>query len=263
MLGLLREDGLQQFSGSQLVVVLLVGRVEVGRQHQAVEDGGLGVLGVLGSDTFEPGLQSLGAGAVIELVDILEEDRERIDIVALPLAGEPCLACLLHQRRAVDQRLGRHVPGPAEWVVERGQGAQPMHHAAGTVRLQRAIEWRLDVLPSEGVVVRHRKVEFALRRSVASDLEMHGAQLAGCVVGLRVLRPHVLDTRPRGQERYGSAAFSCSSPGFPDWPLPPGAGRRFGAQLIRSVNATFACDMSSTRRAAHPVMRLEDRGAQT
>ena len=200
---------------------------------------------------------------MIELVDILEEDRERIDIVALPLAGEPCLACLLHQRRAVDQRLGRHVPGPAEWVVERGQGAQPMHHAAGTVRLQRAIEWRLDVLPSEGVVVRHRKVEFALRRSVAPDLEMHGAQLAGCVVGLLCFDPMYWTHGREGKKGKDQLHFHARLLVFRTGRCRLGAGRRFGAQLIRSVNATFACDMSSTRRAAHPVMRLEDRGAQT
>ena len=42
---------------------------------------------------------------------------------------------------------------------------------------------------AEGVVVRHRKVEFALRLSVAFDLEMHGAKLACCVVGLLWVDP--------------------------------------------------------------------------
>ena len=123
MLGLLGEDRLQQLGGAQLVVVLFVGRIEVGRQHQAVKDGGLGVFGVLGRDPFEPGFQRLGAAAVVELVGVLEEDRERVDIVALALGGEPALASLLHQRRAVGQRLGRHIAGPDEWVVQRAQGA--------------------------------------------------------------------------------------------------------------------------------------------
>ena len=81
MLRLLGEHRLQQSGRLELVGVLLVGRVEVGRQHQPVEDRGLAVGGVC-----------LGARAVVQLVGVPEESGQRINVGALARRGQPGLA---------------------------------------------------------------------------------------------------------------------------------------------------------------------------
>ena len=120
------------------------------------------------------------------------------------------------------------------------------------------------MFPGEGVVVRHRQVELLLGGGVAGDIEVDVAQLgAGCVVGVVCSDPMYRTHGREGKKGTDQLHFHARLLVFRTGRCRLGAGRRFGAQLIRSVNATFACDMSSTRRAAHPVMRLEDRGAQT
>ena len=183
VLGLPGEDRLEQLGGTQLVAVLLVGRVEIGRQHQGVKDGRLAVFWVRGGHLLQSGLQRLRARAVVELVGVLEEDGQGIDIVALALSGQARLARLPHQCFTLGQRLGGHIARPDEGVVQRGQGARPVRHAAGRIGGQRALQWRPDLLPGEGMVVRHGQVEFTLGFGIAADLEVDAAELPIALVG--------------------------------------------------------------------------------
>jgi hypothetical protein len=121
---------------------------------------------------------------VVELVVVLVEDRKRLDVVALALALQPGFARCLERRLPVGHHLRRQRHRPGERIVEHAERSQPVHHAAARIGLQRALEGRPVVLQGKGVVVRHRDVEFLLRRGVALDREVDLAELLGDTAGV-------------------------------------------------------------------------------
>src|SRR6202035_4420615 len=116
----------------------------------------------------------LQAYAVLDLVVVGVEQRQRIDEVALALAlGADRLRLLDGGERRREVRLRRL----AVRIVPQAERDTPIRDGAIGVGMKRLLEDFLRLLVPERMLVAHGAIEAALRRLVARGREMHEAEL--------------------------------------------------------------------------------------
>ena len=108
---------------------------------------------------------------------VRKEYGEGLDVVALSLALQTCLACSLERRWPFGHRLGGNDEWPCERIVEHRQCSRPVGHAASRIGSQHTVQDWTDQIPGEGVVIGHRMIELFLRDRITAHLEMNFPEL--------------------------------------------------------------------------------------
>jgi len=190
VLRLLCEHPLQNLPGLELILVGLVETVGGGEQRQRVEDARFTIIGVALRDRFHLAHIGGGARAMIELVVIGVERRERVDIVAF------ARRLRVQRQRPRDGvasllQVGRRRRRPN--LVPDAHGDPPIRHGAIGFGLGDRGKFLQRLAVPERVQGRERGIEARLDVGAARDGKAHVAsaafhQIVGVALGAGAAR---------------------------------------------------------------------------
>ena len=185
MLGVLRENRLEDGAGLTLVRVGLVARGGIGAHRQRIKDRRLEVLGILRAELLHGFFVGQRAGVVVDLVGILIEDFHGADIIPLALRFGSGSFCRLHSSPSQFQ-IGWRGYFPERMVV--GHGYSPGGHAAEGICFRYSGESRGRFSIPERMEHGHGAIELRLHGGLARSLKIHFAQLFWFAGGVFMLR---------------------------------------------------------------------------
>src|SRR6266403_4776841 len=198
VLRLLRKNLLENGAGLQLILVGLVEAVCGREQRQRVEEARLDVVGIALREPLHLAHVGARARAMIELVMIGVEGRERLEVIAFA-RRRPAQRQRPRDGLASRFQAGRRRRRPD--LGPRGHGDAPIGHGAIGLRLGDGGEFFQRLPIPERVQRCERGIEARLNVGAAGDRQAHVAAAAFHeIVGLRVGAAREAERKERGEE---------------------------------------------------------------
>ena len=193
MIGLCRLQLFEDASGFQLTRVGLVAEVDGFEQRKRVEHGRFAVGRVALVQPRHGGGVAFGPHLLVDRPVPLEERRQRVDPVALPLCARIRGAGVLDGLPALLQQLRWERRRERIWPL--ADGDSPVRHGARRLALGDGAKRLLRFGIEERVQHRDAAVELFLRPGAARRLEVHRAENAGASVIVILRRQAALTER--------------------------------------------------------------------
>ena len=191
MVGHVGQHRVEDGGGLLLYGVRLVGEGDGAEQREAVEDGGLAVLGMARVDRLHGAGEGGRAGGMVEPAALGIEGLQRLHVVALARGRGRGILRLLDLGQAARQvgRAGRRrgVRGRPHGMEERHRDA-PVGHRARGIGGEDLAEGQLRLLVGEGVQESRGPAELRPGGGGAGDGEVDGAELLAGRDAVRVRR---------------------------------------------------------------------------